>query len=49
MKLFGVIASVVVAMGALVGGVVGILLPKVSSGFSLGVCMALILSMVGNT
>eukprot|EP01041_Mallomonas_annulata_P000789 gene789-1528_t len=46
MKLFNLIAMVLVAMGALVGGVVGTLLPKVSSGFALGVFLSLIVSMV---
>ena len=49
MKLFELIAMVLVGTGALVGGVVGLLLPKISTGFSLGVFIALFFSMVSIT
>jgi hypothetical protein len=46
MKLFGVMLTTLVLMGALVGGVVGVLLPKISTGISLGVLMSLYLGVV---
>jgi hypothetical protein len=41
MKVFGVMLMVISVCGALVGGVVGILLPKLSVGVSLGFLVAL--------
>jgi F0F1-type ATP synthase assembly protein I len=46
MKLFGVMLTTLVVMGALVGGVVGVLLPKISTGISLGVLISLFLGVV---
>jgi hypothetical protein len=46
MKLFGVMLTTLVLMGALVGGVVGVLLPKISTGISLGVLMSLYFGVV---
>ena len=46
MKLFGVLLTTLVMMGALVGGVVGVLLPKISTGISLGVLSSLYLGVV---
>ena len=46
MKLFGVLLTTLVLMGALVGGVVGVLLPKISTGLSLGVLTSLFFSVV---
>lgn len=46
MKVFGVLLTALVLMGALVGGVVGILLPKISAGLTLGVLLSLVFGMV---
>lgn len=46
MKLFGVFLTALVLVGALVGGVVGVLLPKISSGLALGFLMSLFLGVV---
>lgn len=46
MKLFDVMANLLIAIGALVGGVAGILLPKVSMGLTLGTLLSLLISMV---
>ena len=40
--------TVVVLAGALVGGVVGILLPKISTGLSLGVLLSLFFGVVSH-
>ena len=48
MRLFGVLLTVVVLAGALVGGVVGILLPKISTGLSLGVLLSLFVGVVSH-
>ena len=46
MKLFGVLLTVLVLLGAMVGGVVGVLLPKISSGLALGFLISLYLGVV---
>lgn len=46
MKLFGVMLAILVLSGALVGGVVGVLLPKISIGISLGFFFALFFTSV---
>jgi hypothetical protein len=46
MKLFGVFLTALVLVGALVGGVVGVLLPKISSGLALGFLVSLFLGVV---
>jgi hypothetical protein len=43
---FGVVAVAVIGLGALVGGVVGVLLPKLMSGISLGFYMAFMIEVV---
>ena len=46
MKLFGVLLTVLILLGAAVGGVVGVLLPKISSGLALGFLSSLFLAVV---
>lgn len=46
MKLFGGLLATVVLMGALVGGVVGVLLPKITTGISLGFLVSLFASVI---
>jgi hypothetical protein len=46
MKFFGVMLAVLTFCGAMVGGVVGILLPKLSVGISLGFSIALMICSV---
>jgi hypothetical protein len=49
MKLFGVLLTVLVLLGAVVGGVVGVLLPKISSGLALGFLCSLYLGVVSRS
>jgi hypothetical protein len=46
MKGFLALATFVVAIGSLVGGVISVLIPKISSGICIGVFLALIVSTV---
>ncbi len=46
MKLFGVMAGTLIGLGALVGGVIGVLLPKISTGVSLGLVTSVLISTV---
>ena len=48
MKLFGVLLTVLILLGAAVGGVVGVLLPKISSGLALGFLSSLFLAVVSD-
>ena len=47
MKGFLALATLVVAMGSVVGGVISVLIPKISSGVCVGVFVALFVSTVG--
>jgi uncharacterized membrane protein YeaQ/YmgE (transglycosylase-associated protein family) len=40
MQLFGVMAAILIGVGALVGGIIGNLLPKITTGVSLGFFLA---------
>lgn len=46
MNLFMVMANILIFMGALVGGAVGVLLPRQSGIISFAVCLALVATMV---
>jgi hypothetical protein len=46
MKLFILLAHSVICIGALVGGVVGALLPKMSNGIALGTLLTILFSVV---
>jgi hypothetical protein len=46
MKLFGGLLAILVLIGALVGGVVGVLLPKITTGVSLGFLVSLFASVI---
>ena len=46
MPVFGLLASLVIGLGALVGGVIGILLPKIGTGIAIGFLLALAIEVV---
>jgi hypothetical protein len=45
-KLFGVLETLLIIIGSLVGGVVGVLLPKISLGMTLGFVFGLLINLV---
>jgi hypothetical protein len=48
MKGFLTLATLVILVGTLVGGVIGVLLPKITTGLSTGALCALLISTVMN-
>lgn len=46
MKVFGVMCASVIALGSVVGGVIGVLLPKISTGIAVGFLVALFVELV---